>query len=122
MDRDKLEYFRKRLLMMREELIQKAASTLNTELRSTGKGDGLDFADLAGHETDRNFMLRVRDRERKLIAKIDSALERIADGTYGICDECGCGISERRLEARPVATLCIDCKNEQERMEKISGG
>jgi DnaK suppressor protein len=67
--------------------------------------------DRASLEADRNFLLRVRDRERKLIQKIDEALKRIGDGTFGICEVCGEEISEERLRARPVTTLCLNCKN-----------
>ncbi|HEU0265770.1 MAG TPA: RNA polymerase-binding protein DksA, partial [Geobacterales bacterium] len=74
--------------------------------------------DRASQESDRTFELRIRDRERRLLAKIREALERIDDGTFGICEECGEEISEPRLRARPVTTLCIDCKMEEERQEK----
>ena len=80
-----------------------------------------DPADRATLESDRNFTLRMRDRERKLIAKINEALERIETGTYGICEECEEGISDARLKARPVTTLCIDCKKKQEIDEKVKG-
>jgi DnaK suppressor protein len=72
-------------------------------------------------ESERNFELRIRDRERKLIGKIKEALERIDDGSFGICDECGEDISAQRLKARPVTTLCIDCKKRQEKDEKVKG-
>jgi DnaK suppressor protein len=72
-------------------------------------------------ESDRNFELRIRDRERKLISKIKDALDRIEEGTYGICEECGENISDERLKARPVTTLCIDCKKKQENQEKVKG-
>jgi len=78
--------------------------------------------DRATLESDRNFVLRIRDRERKLIAKIEQALERVENGTFGICDECGDDISEGRLKARPVTTLCIKCKEEQEQQEKATKG
>ena len=78
-----------------------------------------DPTDRASLETDRNFLLRIRDRERKLILKIDEALERIEDGTFGICESCGDDISDERLQARPVTTLCIDCKTDSEEKEKI---
>jgi DnaK suppressor protein len=81
-----------------------------------------DPTDRASHETDRNFLLRVKDRERKLISKIKEALQRIEDGSYGTCEICGEAISEKRLEARPVTTCCIDCKKEEEEMEKMKGG
>ncbi|HEX7372865.1 MAG TPA: TraR/DksA C4-type zinc finger protein, partial [Thermodesulfobacteriota bacterium] len=77
-----------------------------------------DPTDRANLETDRNFLLRIRDRERKLIGKIKEALARIDDGTFGICEECGDDISEERLKARPMTTLCIDCKTKAEEEEK----
>jgi DnaK suppressor protein len=80
-----------------------------------------DPTDRAAMESDRNFLLRIRDRERKLISKIREALERIDEGTYGICESCGEDISEQRLKARPVTTLCIDCKKRQEANEKARG-
>ena len=76
-----------------------------------------DPTDRASHETDRNFTLRLRDRDRKLIAKIEDALQRLDEGTFGTCTECGEDISEARLKARPVTTLCIACKEEAERSE-----
>jgi DnaK suppressor protein len=78
-----------------------------------------DPTDRASLESDRNFLLRIRDRERKLILKIEEALDRIEKGTFGICEVCGEEISEERLQARPVTTLCIDCKTEEEEKEKI---
>jgi DnaK suppressor protein len=77
--------------------------------------------DRASLEADRNFELRIRDRERKLIAKMQEAIKRIDDGTFGICDACGGPISEKRLTARPVTTQCIDCKTKEEKMEKQRG-
>ncbi|MCP4716552.1 MAG: RNA polymerase-binding protein DksA [Deltaproteobacteria bacterium] len=74
--------------------------------------------DRASLESDRNFTLRIRDRERKLKSKIEKAIARIDDGTFGTCEECGEDISEGRLKARPVTTMCIQCKEEQERQEK----
>ena len=78
-----------------------------------------DPTDRASLESDRNFELRIRDRERKLINKIREALQRIDDGTFGLCESCEEEIGVNRLRARPVTTLCIDCKTEQERQEKI---
>ena len=86
---------------------------------TTEKAQFADHTDRASMETDRNFLLRIRDRERKLISKIDKAIERVEDGTFGLCDECGEGIEFKRLEARPVATLCVECKTRQEEDEKI---
>ena len=80
-----------------------------------------DPTDRASLESERNFELRIRDRERKLIGKIKDALERIEDGSFGICDECGEDIGEARLKARPVTTLCIDCKTKQEKDERVKG-
>ena len=80
-----------------------------------------DPSDRATLESDRNFTLRIRDRERKLIGKIKEALERIEQGTYGICEDCGEEISTERLKARPVTTLCIDCKKTQETEERVKG-
>ena len=78
-----------------------------------------DPADRATQEEEFSLELRTRDRERKLISKIDKALERVEDGTFGLCDECGEDIEFKRLEARPVATLCIECKTMQEEEEKM---
>jgi DnaK suppressor protein len=78
-----------------------------------------DPTDRASLESDRNFELRIRDRERRLIGKIREALDRIEDGEFGECEDCGDQIGEARLKARPVTTLCIECKTEQERQEKI---
>jgi DnaK suppressor protein len=80
-----------------------------------------DPTDRASVESDRNFILRLRDRERKLIVKINQALERIEDGTFGICEDCGEPIGAKRLEARPVTTQCIDCKTKSEATEKARG-
>jgi len=77
--------------------------------------------DRATQESDRNFELRIRDRERKLLVKIQEAIKRIDDGVFGKCDVCGGPISEKRLIARPVTTLCIDCKTKQEKIEKLKG-
>jgi DnaK suppressor protein len=80
-----------------------------------------DPTDRASLEADRNFMLRIRDREHKLIKKIKKALDRIENGTFGICDSCGEDISIERLKARPVTTQCIDCKTKEEAQEKALG-
>jgi len=80
-----------------------------------------DPTDRASLESERNFELRIRDRERKLIGKIKDALDRIEDGSFGICDDCGEDIGEERLKARPVTTLCIDCKTKQEKDERVKG-
>ncbi len=105
---------------MREELLDEAEKTVSG-MSGTEKENFPDPADRASLETDRNFLLRVRDRERKLISKVDEALKRIDDGTYGTCELCGESISKKRLEVRPVTTCCIECKTEEEEHEKGRG-
>lgn len=116
MDKEKLEYFRALLNRQMKELIGEAVKTVND--LTISEGDFPDPTDRASWESDRNFLLRIRERERKLIEKIRGALERIDQGIFGICERCGEEISEKRLEARPVTTLCINCKQEQEDQEK----
>jgi len=110
------EYFRQKLLAWRAELLRESDETL-AHLQEGGLQEP-DIADRASAETDRALELRTRDRERKLIAKIDAALERIADGTYGYCEETGEPITIRRLEARPIATLSIEAQERHERLER----
>jgi DnaK suppressor protein len=119
MEKERLEYFRQLLTERLDELLNEAAKTVNnmTDEEETFP----DPTDRATVESDRNFLLRIRDRERKLIVKIREALERFETGEYGICDECGEEISEQRLMARPVTTLCIDCKTSQEEDERLRG-
>ena len=116
MDREKLEYFRGLLLEEMHSLLDDAGKTVSEMTADTTNFP--DPNDRATQESDRNFELRIRDRERKLINKIKDALERIDDGTFGTCEVCGEDISEGRLKARAVTTLCIDCKMEQEKKEK----
>jgi DnaK suppressor protein len=111
-----VEYFRRKLLRWRSELLKEADETL-ASLQNGGLQEP-DLTDRASAETDRALELRTRDRARKLIAKIDAALERIENGTYGYCEETGEPISLRRLEARPIATLSIEAQERHERMEK----
>lgn len=118
MDKEILERFKEELLDKKHELIQGASKTLSTGLK-VDQEELSDTMDRSSIETDRNFLLRLRDRERKLIKKIDEALSRISDGSFGICEECGEEIGEERLKVRPVATLCITCKEEEERREKM---
>ena len=119
MDQEKLEYFRRLLQDQLDELIDEALKTVNgmTNLKDTFP----DPTDRAALETDRNFLLRIRDRERKLIEKIKEALDRIDNGQFGVCEVCGKEIGEKRLMARPVTTLCIECKKKQEAREKARG-
>ena len=110
------EYFRQKLLRWRLELLHESDETL-AHLQEGGSQEA-DLADRASTETDRALELRTRDRERKLIAKIDSALERVADGSYGYCEETHEPIAIRRLEARPIATLSIEAQERHERLER----
>jgi DnaK suppressor protein len=112
-----LAYFRQKLLRWRGELLREAGETLH----SLGEGGiaEADLTDRASVETDRALELRTRDRARKLISKIDQALERIENGTYGYCEETGEPIGLRRLEARPIATLSIEAQERHERMERV---
>ncbi|MGA3309109.1 MAG: RNA polymerase-binding protein DksA [Xanthobacteraceae bacterium] len=111
------EYFRLRLLDWREGILKEAKETLQ-HLQDDNQNHP-DLADRASSETDRAIELRSRDRQRKLIAKIDAALARIEDGTYGYCEETGEPISLKRLEARPIATLSIEAQERHERRERV---
>jgi len=110
------EYFRLKLLKWRSELLQESEETLQS-LQEGGLQEA-DIADRASLETDRSLELRTRDRERKLISKIDAALTRIEDRSYGYCEETGDPISIRRLEARPIATLSLEAQERHERLER----
>ena len=114
-----LEYFRDLLNRMLVEAQHNGDSTLE-EMTDT-QTSFADPSDRATAESDRSFTLRIRDRERKLITKIQEALKRLDDGEYGICEECGEEISLARLKARPVTTLCVSCKAKQEEGEEIRG-
>ena len=111
------EYFRQKLLRWKDEILREARETL-LHLQNENENHP-DLADRASSETDRSIELRARDRQRKLIAKIDAALARIEDSTYGYCEETCEPISLRRLEARPIATLSIDAQERHERKEKV---
>ncbi len=115
-DRQK-EYFRNRLISWKAEIIRESKGTLDTLQGQSGKLP--DAADRASSETDRSIELRARDRQRKLIAKIDAALRRIEQGEYGYCEETGERISVKRLDARPIATLSIEAQERHERREKV---
>jgi len=116
---EKLELFRVVLTQKIADLLEDAGKTVS-EMTVT-KENFPDPNDRASLEADRNFELRIRDRERKLIAKMQEAIRRIDDGTFGVCDDCGGPISEKRLLARPVTTQCINCKTKQEKIEKLQG-
>lgn len=111
-----LEYFRQKLLNWKKELLAQSSDTLE-ELRQGGLNQPDDI-DRASLETDKSIDLRTKDRARKLIVKIDAALERIEDGNYGYCDETGEEIGVERLMARPIATLCVEAQERHERLER----
>ncbi len=124
MDQEKLLFF-KGLLEGRLHVLLEEAGKTATDMRQDNNGDFPDPTDRASLESDRNFLLRIKDRERKLITKVKEALDRIDNETFGICESCGKPISEKRLMARPVTTQCIDCKTEEEkkeRVERLRGG
>ena len=110
------EYFKQKLLSWKNELLKESSQTLNN-LQSDNEAKP-DITDRASEEIDRSFELRTRDRERKLINKINSALQRIEDGSYGYCEETGEPIGLKRLEARPVATLSLEAQEMHEKAEK----
>jgi len=113
----KLLEIKKKLITRKESLLAEAGEALN-EL--PGQTVFPDLGDQATAETERSFMLRLRGRERRLLKKIDEAIERIESGVFGICDKCGMEIDIRRLEVRPVTTLCIECKIQQEEEERLT--
>ena len=119
MKKKDIENFKKHLAQRLEDLLNQAGNTV-TGMTET-KENFPDPTDRAALEADRNFMLRIRDREAKLIKKIKEALKRIENDTYGICESCGEDISIKRLKARPVTTQCIDCKSKEEALEKALG-
>lgn len=113
------EYFKELLTNRLDELLNHADNTVSG--MTAPKENFPDPTDRASLESDRNFMLRIRDRENKLIKKIKKALDRIETGTFGACETCGEDITIKRLKARPVTTQCIDCKTKEEAFEKALG-
>ncbi|MCX5516032.1 RNA polymerase-binding protein DksA [Kaistia algarum] len=111
------EYFRKKLHAWKEDILKESRETLQ-HLQDENQNHP-DLADRASSETDRAIELRARDRQRKLISKIDAALQRIEDGSYGFCEETGEPISLKRLDARPIATLSIEAQERHERRERV---
>jgi|SRR5215469_10327878 len=109
--------FRTLLQARRQEILDETDRAVGS-MNGNERINYADPADRAALESDRNFLLRLRDRDRKLLSKIDEALARLEDGSYGRCEECGGQIGIERLKARPVTTLCIDCKASQEEREK----
>jgi len=119
MNKKDIEYFKEFLTGRLDELLSQADDTVSD---MTDPNENFpDPTDRASLEADRNFMLRIRDREHKLIKKIRGALDRIENSTFGFCDACGEDISVERLKARPVTTQCIDCKTKEEALEKALG-
>jgi DnaK suppressor protein len=119
MKKKDVEFFKDLLERRLQELLSQADDTVSG--MTAPKENFPDPTDRASLESDRNFMLRIRDRESKLIKKIKKALERIENNTFGICETCGEEISIKRLKARPVTTQCIDCKTKEEAFEKALG-
>ena len=117
MRQERLQFFRDLLQQRIAEMVNESAKTM-AEMTIVDEHPS-DVIDIASFQMDRNFELRIRDRERKLIAKMLEAIHFIDSGTYGICVSCGEEISEKRLMARPVTTMCIDCKNAQEKRERL---
>jgi DnaK suppressor protein len=119
MKKKELDFFKEQLNNLLEELLSQADETVSG--MTAPKENFPDPTDRASLEADRNFMLRIRDRESKLILKVKKALARIETGTFGICESCGEDITFDRLKARPVTTQCIDCKIKEETLEKALG-
>ena len=117
MEKERVEFFRELLNERLKTLLEEAEKTVSG--MTNDKDTFPDPTDRANLETDRNFLLRIRDRERKLILKIKDALARIEDGTFGICEECGEEIDIKRLAVNPLARYCIACKTKKEEMENI---
>ena len=117
MSSEQIEYFRSKLISWKDSILKESKETI--EDMQTDTRNIPDITDRASEETDRALELRTRDRQRKLIAKIDSALRRIDDGTYGFCEETGDPISFKRLDARPIATLSLEAQERHERRERV---
>ena len=119
MGSDRTMFFRELLQQRISELLTDQMKTISVMTVESERQT--DPNDQASMEVERNYELRIRDRERRLILKMKEAIQRIDNGTFGICDDCGEEISEKRLIARPVTTQCIDCKTREEKIEKLSG-
>jgi DnaK suppressor protein len=118
MDAKTLNRFRKSLLEEKQRILNNSKNTVQNDL-VLSQDDLADETDLTVSEMNQNLMFRLRDRERQLLSKIDQALARMDDGSFGTCEDCEEPIEPRRLEARPVSTLCIACKEREEHKEKI---
>ena len=119
MKKKDIEFFKQLLEERLNDLLDQADDTVSG--MTVPKENFPDPTDRASHEAERNFMLRIRDREHKLIKKIKEALNRIENGTFGSCEQCGEDITIKRLKVRPVTTQCIDCKTKEEALEKALG-
>ncbi len=119
MKQEDLDYFKDLLTKRLDELLSQADDTVSD--MNDPKDNFPDPTDRAAYEADRNFELRIRDREHKLIKKVKKALDRIENGTFGVCEKCGDDIAIERLKARPVTTQCIECKTKEEALEKALG-
>ncbi|MCA3441634.1 MAG: RNA polymerase-binding protein DksA [Rhodobacter sp.] len=117
MNERQLEYFRRKLVVWKQELMDQSAETVEA-LQDSGRNVP-DIADRASEETDRALELRTRDRQRKLVSKIDAALRRIENGEYGYCEVSGEQISLKRLDARPIATMTLEAQERHERRERV---
>lgn len=117
MNSRQLDYFRRKLLAWKTSILAESRGTIET--MQEGTRNIPDIADRASEETDRALELRTRDRQRKVVSKIDAALRRIEDGSYGYCEETGDPISLRRLDARPIATLSVEAQERHERKERV---
>ena len=119
LNKKKITYFKKLLTQRRDELLADASNSVVAWTEP--KEESPDLVDQASRESDTDLILRMRERESRLLAKIEDALARLEMGAFGICEECGEEIAEKRLKARPVTTLCIQCKQEQEVKERGRG-
>ena len=117
MNPKQLEYFKLKLLTWKDEILRESRETVSHLQKETENHP--DLADRASSETDRSLELRTRDRQRKLISKIDEALRRVEDGSYGYCEETGEPITLARLDARPIATLSLEAQERHERRERV---
>ncbi len=120
MDAKNIEFFRKSIQQMKDEILRESSKEADEGKIKVVSEELADVMDRSSLETDRNFTLRLMDRDRRLLKKIDEALDRLDKGQFGFCDDCGEEIAIGRLKARPVATLCISCKEDQEKEEKRS--
>lgn len=114
--KEKIEEIKKKLIKQKEQILIDAGLMISN---LPSENNFSEIGDIATQEIDRSFLLRLRDRERKLLKKIEKTIEKIESGTYGICESCGAEIPIERLQARPVTDLCIECKTEQEEAEKL---